>query len=156
MCGVWAVFEYQLYTVGYARQISINIRLFKLVNGILNCSPWTWVIKPVLNIEFFQCDFMQSSLCLIIEHLMTAIYLQTAGSGSSGGMPKMVLVDVDGVHMWYPSSLIVVQASDDLLLRLDSSRFWECFWNFVFWVSLCHCLRFFKIFLRTLLFSNID
>uniref|UniRef100_A0A1I8EM75 Mediator of RNA polymerase II transcription subunit 13 n=1 Tax=Wuchereria bancrofti TaxID=6293 RepID=A0A1I8EM75_WUCBA len=38
-------------------------------------------------------------------------------SPAKNSLPKMVLVDVDGVHMWYPSSLIVVQASDDLLLR---------------------------------------
>ncbi|KAL3994049.1 Mediator complex subunit 13 N-terminal family protein [Acanthocheilonema viteae] len=38
-------------------------------------------------------------------------------SSAKSSLPKMVLVDVDGVHMWYPSSLIVVQASDDLLMR---------------------------------------
>uniref|UniRef100_A0A1I7VHE0 Mediator of RNA polymerase II transcription subunit 13 n=1 Tax=Loa loa TaxID=7209 RepID=A0A1I7VHE0_LOALO len=38
-------------------------------------------------------------------------------SPTKSSLPKMVLVDVDGVHMWYPSSLIVVQASDDLLMR---------------------------------------
>uniref|UniRef100_A0A0R3RUW1 Mediator of RNA polymerase II transcription subunit 13 n=1 Tax=Elaeophora elaphi TaxID=1147741 RepID=A0A0R3RUW1_9BILA len=38
-------------------------------------------------------------------------------SQAKSSLPKMVLVDVDGVHMWYPSSLIVVQASDDLLMR---------------------------------------
>lgn len=29
----------------------------------------------------------------------------------------MVLVDVDGVRLWYPSSFIVIQASDDLLIK---------------------------------------
>uniref|UniRef100_A0A8R1TKB8 Mediator of RNA polymerase II transcription subunit 13 n=2 Tax=Onchocerca TaxID=6281 RepID=A0A8R1TKB8_ONCVO len=43
-------------------------------------------------------------------------YTENASSIKSS-LPKMVLVDVDGVHMWYPSSLIVVQASDDLLMR---------------------------------------
>ncbi|CAG9533297.1 unnamed protein product [Cercopithifilaria johnstoni] len=38
-------------------------------------------------------------------------------SPAKSSLPKMVLVDVDGVNMWYPSSLIVVQASDDLLMR---------------------------------------
>lgn len=38
-------------------------------------------------------------------------------------MPKMVMVDVDGVRMWYPSALIVVQASDDLLLRFGRMLF---------------------------------
>lgn len=32
-------------------------------------------------------------------------------------MPTMVLVDVDGVRLWYPSSFIVIQASDDLLIK---------------------------------------
>ncbi|VDM24386.1 unnamed protein product [Toxocara canis] len=41
---------------------------------------------------------------------------------SSNDMPKMVLVDVDGVRMWYPSSLIVIQASDDLLLRSEEGQ----------------------------------
>ncbi|MFH4976590.1 hypothetical protein AB6A40_003299 [Gnathostoma spinigerum] len=35
----------------------------------------------------------------------------------AGEIPKMVLVDVDGIHMWYPSSLVVIQASEDLLLK---------------------------------------
>ncbi|KAM3719730.1 Mediator of RNA polymerase II transcription subunit [Dirofilaria immitis] len=43
-------------------------------------------------------------------------YTENASSAKSS-LPKMVLVDVDGVHMWYPSSLIVVQATDDLLMR---------------------------------------
>lgn len=54
----------------------------------------------------------------LIENL-NSFFLQASPTKSS--LPKMVLVDVDGVHMWYPSSLIVVQASDDLLMRFLSS-----------------------------------
>ncbi|VDN19445.1 unnamed protein product [Gongylonema pulchrum] len=57
----------------------------------------------------------------------------SSSSAKNGGMPKMVLVDVDGVHMWYPSSLIVVQASDDLLMRLFHEHIfwvkWKIFWE---------------------------
>ncbi|VDN08303.1 unnamed protein product [Thelazia callipaeda] len=63
--------------------------------------------------------------CLIVNDERNLSSADTVGyvgytentSSVRSSMPKMVLVDVDGVHMWYPSSLIVVQASDDLLIR---------------------------------------
>ncbi|VDK47658.1 unnamed protein product [Anisakis simplex] len=105
--------------MGYASTMDTNNSINMGPTGTGNINSNEKVIDKLYNewLQFFALPNSGIETGAFQSTVRVGENKENSRENESNELPKMVLVDVDGIHMWYPSSLIVVQACDDLLLR---------------------------------------